>query len=376
MISLSLCMIVRDEEDVLSRCLSSVEGVFDEIIIVDTGSSDRTRGIALQFTPHIYGFQWCDDFSAARNYSFSKATMEYVMWLDADDVVSEGNRAKLVDLKKNLPPTTDVVMVKYDVAFDAYDNPTYSYYRERILKTVKQYRWVGAIHEVIQPTGNICYSDIRIQHRKTGPTDPTRNLRIYEKLLAEGKTLDPRERNYYARELMYNLQYRTAIGEYLAFLQDASGWTENKISACQDLSYCYYLVSDDEAALQSLLRSLAYDEPRAEICCDLGKHFLDRGKYIQAIFCIARECAAWIREKVQFRSNLTGGNISGFMNVVGAESTTYMPLQGFTTSDIGCERGNNIINPVNKMFAPLSGEYIRLFDQIWNDKSLMQDGSQ
>ena len=88
---------------------------------------------------------------------------------------------------------------------------------------------------------------------------------------------------------------------------------------------------------------------------------------------IARECAAWIREKVQFRSNLTGGNISGFMNVVGAESTTYMPLQGFTTSDIGCERGNNIINPVNKMFAPLSGEYIRLFDQIWNDKSLMQD---
>ncbi len=88
---------------------------------------------------------------------------------------------------------------------------------------------------------------------------------------------------------------------------------------------------------------------------------------------VARECAAWIRKKVQFRSNLTGGNISGFMNVVGAESITYMPLQGFTTSDIGCERGNNIINPVNKMFAPLSGEYIRLFDQIWNDKSLMQD---
>ena len=88
---------------------------------------------------------------------------------------------------------------------------------------------------------------------------------------------------------------------------------------------------------------------------------------------IARECAAWIRKKVQFRSNLTSGNISNFMNVVGTESTTYMPLQGFTTSDIGCERGNNIINPVNKMFAPLAGEYIRLFDQIWNDKSLMQD---
>lgn len=88
---------------------------------------------------------------------------------------------------------------------------------------------------------------------------------------------------------------------------------------------------------------------------------------------IARECAEWIRQKVKFRSNLTGGNISGFMNVAGNDNTTYIPLNGFTTSDIGCERGNNIINPVNKMFPPLSNEYVRMFDQIWNDKSLMQD---
>lgn len=89
---------------------------------------------------------------------------------------------------------------------------------------------------------------------------------------------------------------------------------------------------------------------------------------------IASECAEWIRKKVQFRSNRTGGSISNFMNVVGQDKAiTYMPLQGFTTSDIGCVRGNNIINPVNKLYAPVSNEYIRLFDQLWNDKKLLED---
>ncbi|OQB96325.1 MAG: ATP-dependent helicase HepA [Spirochaetes bacterium ADurb.Bin110] len=88
---------------------------------------------------------------------------------------------------------------------------------------------------------------------------------------------------------------------------------------------------------------------------------------------IARECADWIRAKVQFRSNLTGGNISGFMNIVGDETTTYMPLYGFTTADIGCERGNNIINPVNKIHVPLSEQYLTMFDQLWNDKTLLLD---
>lgn len=88
---------------------------------------------------------------------------------------------------------------------------------------------------------------------------------------------------------------------------------------------------------------------------------------------IARECSEWIRKKVQFRSNITDGNIAGFMNVEGNETTTYLPLSGFTTADIGCERGNNIINPVNKIYAPISDEYIRQFNQIWHDDSLMQD---
>lgn len=89
---------------------------------------------------------------------------------------------------------------------------------------------------------------------------------------------------------------------------------------------------------------------------------------------VARECAEWIRKKALFRSNLTGGNMGGFAVVQGvSDSVTYAPLNGFTTSDIGCERGNNIMNLVNKIDSPQSNEYLRLFNQIWNDKNLLQD---
>ena len=93
MITISLCMIVKDEEDVLARCLESAADTADEIIIVDTGSADATKEIARRYTDKVYDFAWTDDFSAARNFSFSKAEMEYCMWLDADDILLEADRA-------------------------------------------------------------------------------------------------------------------------------------------------------------------------------------------------------------------------------------------------------------------------------------------
>ena len=90
--TISLCMIVKDEESVLLRCLSSVSGLFDEIILVDTGSSDQTPAIARRFTDKAFSFPWQDDFSKARNFSFSRATGDYLFWLDADDVLPPPSR--------------------------------------------------------------------------------------------------------------------------------------------------------------------------------------------------------------------------------------------------------------------------------------------
>jgi hypothetical protein len=98
----SLTMIVKNEEANLPHCLASVEGVFDEIVIVDTGSTDRTKEIAREFGAKVFDFVWIDNFAAARNEALSHATGDYIFWLDADDVVEPGQREKLVALLAGL----------------------------------------------------------------------------------------------------------------------------------------------------------------------------------------------------------------------------------------------------------------------------------
>ena len=89
---------------------------------------------------------------------------------------------------------------------------------------------------------------------------------------------------------------------------------------------------------------------------------------------IAKECADWIKRKATFKSNITGENMTGFINVTNSNSaTTYMPINGFTTVDIGCERGNNTYNMINRFESPFADLYINLFENLWNDKNKLQD---
>ena len=272
MITLSVCMIVKNESEVLARCLDSVRGAVDEIIIVDTGSDDNTREIARRYTDHVYDFEWIDDFSAARNYSFSKASMDYCMWLDADDVLAPEARAALCALKATLDPSVAVVMMKYDTAFDASGRAALSYYRERLIRRGAGMFWTGAIHEAIAPAGKVLHTDIAVSHRKLRAGDPDRNLRIFEKLIARGQPLCPREQFYYARELFWHGQYEKAAQVLRTFLDGGQGWIENNIEACRQLATCLRQLGDESGALRALLRSLEYAAPRAELCCDIGAH--------------------------------------------------------------------------------------------------------
>lgn len=111
MISISLCMIVKNEEKLLKRCLDSYRLVCDEIVIVDTGSTDRTKEIAAGYTDLIYDYPWNNDFAAARNFAFSKANCDYIFSADADEVLDEENRRQFLNLKQVLVPEIDIVQM-------------------------------------------------------------------------------------------------------------------------------------------------------------------------------------------------------------------------------------------------------------------------
>ena len=278
-------MIVKNEENTLKKCLDSVKGVFDEIIIVDTGSIDGTKREAASYTDKIYDFEWRDDFAAARNFSFSKATADFIMWLDADDVVEDGEREKLLGLKERLTNETDVVMMKYAASFDENGNATFFYYRERLIRRGANLKWQGFVHEVIAPAGNVIYEDIQISHKPSPDkrSDPTRNLRIYESKRDKGFRFGARETYYYARELYYNGMYDRAAKNFEQFLEMKNGWFADKIGACIMLSEIYK-ESDAERSRGYLAKALSYDVVNPQILCLMGDAKLEASQYDQAIF--------------------------------------------------------------------------------------------
>lgn len=314
---LSLCMIVRDEEEVLARCLDSVSGCVEELIIVDTGSTDRTKEIARAYTPHCYDFPWTDDFSAARNAAFSKATKDYLLWLDADDVLDEQARKSLTDCKNMLDQDRpDLVFCPYDVAFDQDGNPTVSFFRERIVRRCEQAVWRGRVHECIAPFGKTVRSTFRVRHLGSHKPRGDRNLQLYRKWAAE-EPLSGRDLFYYGRELYYHKFYAEAI-DTLTNMLDGDGWYVNKIEACKILAYCHEAQQDNGRALRSLFTSFCFGEPRAALLCEIGNVFYKDRKYSEAVF--------WYESAMRCRDHSEEGDFEEPL------CRTLTPLLGLTAS--------------------------------------------
>ena len=276
---LSLCMIVRNEEEVLDRCLDSIREAADEIILVDTGSEDRTKEKGANYTEKIYDFPWKDDFSAARNYAVSKASGDYWMWLDADDVLSREACEKLKALKQELPSETDVVMMPYASSFDQEGRPLLICDRERILKNIPAYRFRGRVHEAVVPCGRVRREEILVEHRPMKRKSGDRNLRIYERMRRQGAVFSGRDLYYYGRELLEKGRLEEADKIFCEFLQREDGWVEDRIEATRRRADCLRGMGKNREALLSLLSGLQYAAPRAETCCELGSCFMEQENY-------------------------------------------------------------------------------------------------
>ncbi|WP_246615206.1 glycosyltransferase [Clostridium thailandense] len=146
---ITLCMIVKNEEKNLESCLSKIHSFVDEIIIVDTGSTDNTRKIASEFTDKIYDFQWCNDFSKARNYSISKASSEWVLILDADEFVNDFFRYTVDEFINNPSNENKVGRIKrINIMEDSFETKKYTEWVNRLFNK-NYFCYEGIIHEQI-----------------------------------------------------------------------------------------------------------------------------------------------------------------------------------------------------------------------------------
>lgn len=160
---ISLCMIVKNEEENLKKCLAKIAPFVDEIIIVDTGSTDSSKYIALEYTDKVYCFDWCNDFSTARNFSISKAVNDWILILDADEYVNEFTKDKInnfINCKSNekIVGRIQRINILEDLNGD-------KKYIERInrLFNKKYYHYEGMIHEQIVSLSGIPYNTMPVE---------------------------------------------------------------------------------------------------------------------------------------------------------------------------------------------------------------------
>ncbi len=288
MITVSVCMIVKNEEKVLARCLSTLRGLADEIIIVDTGSTDATKQIAAEYTDKIYDFTWIHDFSAARNFSFSKATMDYIYAADADEVIDEENRQRFLLLKQKLLPEIEIVQMKYanQLAF----NTTYNFdeeYRPKLYKRIRSFRWVEPVHENILLSPVIHDSDIVILHMPIS-NHAGRDFDVFCRVIKKEGMLSPKLYAMYARELFIAGEDKDFLEAYDYFKsfaeQDGCSERERKIYECI-LARCARLRRNIPEFMKYSLHNIADSKGSAEVCYELGEYFIELNDY--------REAAIW-----------------------------------------------------------------------------------
>lgn len=281
--TISVCMIVKNEEKNLVGCLDCLTVIADEIIVVDTGSTDKTKEIAQQYTDKIFDFAWVDDFSAARNFAFSKATMDYIYSADADERLDAENQAKFLQLKEILLPEIEIVQMYYCNQLE--NNTIYSFdkeYRPKLYKRLREFVWREKIHEAVALEPVVYDSDIEILHKPHG-NHGGRDLQIFAKMVTSGEPISKRLREIYAKELFIvgkENDYEQAEAFFKTWVEEADDEEELKQASCVLARY-YRLKDDAKVFFKYALKVIALGGC-SEMCCEIGQFYYERSDYAEA----------------------------------------------------------------------------------------------
>lgn len=284
MATISLCMIVKNEEKVLARCLDSIADLMDEIIIVDTGSTDSTKEIAGRYTDRVYDFKWVDDFSAARNFAFEKATMDYIYSADADEILDEENHRQFALLKEAIVPEVEIVQMHYrEEGIQTVLNEN-DEYRPKLFKRLRTFTWIDPVHETVRLDPVVFDSDIYITHKPEG-NHSGRDFSIFEKSYEKQGNLSCRILTMYEKELykwgnIEDLEHSVAI---ILDMIDRDCYPEEALQeAYVILARTARLKNEDEIFLE-YANELIDKAPCSEIMVELSLFYEEKGEDDEAV---------------------------------------------------------------------------------------------
>ena len=270
--TISCVMIVKNEESILARCLDSIRDLMDEIVIVDTGSMDKTKEIARRYTDKIYDFAWTGNFSDARNFAFSKATMDYIYSADADEVLDDSNHIKFMALKTMLPEDVEIVQMRYGNQLQ--HSTVYNFdeeLRPKMFKRLRQFVWQDPVHEMVRLDPVVYDSDIVITHMPEA-NHGHRDLEIFSKATSGGGKLSKRLYDMYVRELFIvgnEDDFRNSLPYFVACAADVEMDADSVNKACLVISHTARIHGDIVLFFKYITKLMASD-PSSEVCLELG----------------------------------------------------------------------------------------------------------
>ena len=289
-------MIVKNEERMIERALACARPICDEMIVVDTGSTDRTVELAEAMGARVFNFPWIDDFAAARNASFDHCTCDWIMWLDADDIITEENQQKILQQKEaGMPDWFNVIVTSYNVWLGIHHEQMRVMRRERLIRRGSGLRWQHAVHENIDhPTYGTNYRyDIAIDHRSDETTRPERTLRnrrLMELAIEGGADHFDILKNY-AIDLFDQGRWEEAAAYFLKARERRPN-SHREYDILHSLSMCARYSGDLEQSLRWATEAAAYDNTQPDGHVMIALYHVDRMEWTDAIIHLtaATEC--------------------------------------------------------------------------------------